>query len=695
MIQPAAGPRWRGCASRPRLPMLLALALMAALASAGTAGEKPGKDESAKADRWVTLATRDLRALSVSSPTDDWQVVLAPLARRNGRALVRLKESEIESLSGAMHARLKRCGGFIVHPTLADALGALDPAPAEKVLAYSIDNGEVVKALVAGLTSQGIVDMITSLSAYQNRYYTATTGVDAAQWLKTQWESWAAGRSDVRVELFPHPGWAQPSVIATIDGTTQPGDVVVIGGHLDSIRSGAPVPNAALAPGADDDASGVASFSEVFRVAMAMNYHPQRTVKFMAYAAEEVGLRGSGEIASRYQTDGVNVVGVLQLDMTDYQGSAIDVALMTDFTNAGQNDFLRNLMATYLPTLTHANSQCGYGCSDHASWHNRGFAASIPFESLMSQYNPFIHTENDTLANSDPTGAHALKFSKIAAAYLGELAKGQLGAPDPDTVPPAAAILAPASGATVVGAVPVSVRPVDDRGIARVELWVDGSLAATDRAYPWVIVWNTEAVANGPHNLLARAYDAAGNLGESPSLTVTASNPPVAMAVYDLTLRAPRCSGAVAICDSGTLLVGRGTMGPEPNQPNTIANSCADGNSGTFHNDESNERIRVSSLNGTPFTAGSQVRVDVTVWVWSSTQDFLDLYFAADAQSPSWTFLGTLTPTATGAHTMSATYTLPAGSLQAVRARFRYQGSAASCAAGAYIDHDDLIFPVQ
>ncbi len=47
----------------------------------------------------------------------------------------------------------------------------------------------------------------------------------------------------------------------------------------------------------DDDASGIASLTEVIRAAMAMGYRPARTVKFMGYAAEEVGLKGSKEIA--------------------------------------------------------------------------------------------------------------------------------------------------------------------------------------------------------------------------------------------------------------------------------------------------------------------------------------------------------------------------------------------------------------
>jgi leucyl aminopeptidase len=217
-------------------------------------------------------------------------------------------------------------------------------------------------------------------------------------------------------------------VIATITGTSLPAEVVVIGGHLDSINSSAPTTG--TAPGADDDASGVASLTEAFRAAMVSGYRPQRTVKLMAYAGEEAGLRGSGEIAANYRTNNVNVVGVLQLDMTDYKGSVPDIVLITDNTNAAQNTFLANLIDTYLG-LTHSTSACGYACSDHASWNSRGFAASIPFEALMGQHNPRIHTVNDTLANSDATAGHAAKFARLAAVYMAELAKGNLGGGPP------------------------------------------------------------------------------------------------------------------------------------------------------------------------------------------------------------------------------------------------------------------------
>ena len=59
--------------------------------------------------------------------------------------------------------------------------------------------------------------------------------------------------TDASVELYTHPGWAQPSVILTIQGTTLPSEVVVIGAHLDSINSSNP--SGGRAPGSDDDAS--------------------------------------------------------------------------------------------------------------------------------------------------------------------------------------------------------------------------------------------------------------------------------------------------------------------------------------------------------------------------------------------------------------------------------------------------------
>ena len=47
----------------------------------------------------------------------------------------------------------------------------------------------------------------------------------------------------------------------------------------------------------------------------------------------------------------------------------------------------------------------------------------MPFESRFNDYNPNIHTAQDTLQNSDPSAAHALKFAQLATSFAIEMGK--------------------------------------------------------------------------------------------------------------------------------------------------------------------------------------------------------------------------------------------------------------------------------
>ena len=127
---------------------------------------------------------------------------------------------------------------------------------------------------------------------------------------------------------------------------------------------------------------------------MKNSYRSKKTIKFMAYAAEEIGLVGSREIATQFKKDGVNVVGVMQLDMTNFKGSDEDIVLMDDYTNRAQNTFIKSIIDTYVK-VKWGTDHCGYACSDHASWTNAGFPASMPFESKVRDMNRKIHSKND------------------------------------------------------------------------------------------------------------------------------------------------------------------------------------------------------------------------------------------------------------------------------------------------------------
>ena len=88
----------------------------------------------------------------------------------------------------------------------------------------------------------------------------------------------------------------------------------------------------------------------------------------------------------------------------------------------------------------------------------------------------------------------------------------------------------------------------------------------------------------------------------------------------------------------------------------------------------------VSTLDGGNFTEGDTVEIASTVHAWSTgSSDTLDLYYAADANSPVWTLITSIVPPAGGVQTLTAQYELPAGGMQAVRANFRYQGAESPC----------------
>ncbi len=332
-------------------------------------------------------------------------------------------EDDLLEISQLMHEKFNRCGGFILHESLEEAKEVLDNQ-GEREFAnkgifadYSIDQEKIILPLLEEQKENKILETIKELSSLKNRYYNSSTGVEASHLIYQKWKEIAETRSDINVETFKHK-WPQDSVILTIQGKNP--EKIILGGHLDSI-SGFVRRERAYAPGADDNASGIASLTEVIRVLVDSQYVPQNTLVFIAYAAEEVGLLGSKEISRKSRLENDEILGVLQLDMTNYQGSDLDIVMMTDYTNSSQNAFIGSLIDRYLKDVRWGYDRCGYGCSDHASWHNQGYAASMPFESRKNDMNRNIHTPKDTLDVSQNNASHALKFSKMALAFLIEL----------------------------------------------------------------------------------------------------------------------------------------------------------------------------------------------------------------------------------------------------------------------------------
>lgn len=352
--------------------------------------------------------------------------------------VAKIRAYQLSRVSERIHARERRCGGYFAFASREDADAFVRSDRSRQAMKsqairveYSIDNQATVDPWLAQVQHANIYNTIAHLSGYQNRYYASSDGKTAAEWIRTTWQNLAGDRADVTSELFACANCStQPSVILTIRGTELPNEIVVLGAHLDSINGSAGGSVAQRAPGADDDASGIATLTEVLRIAMANGWKPRRTVKFMGYAAEEVGLRGSNAIARAHKSAGANVVAVLQMDMTNYKvGTTVDMRLVTDYSNPELKLFLTNLFDTYLAPrgMIRGTDTCGYACSDHASWTSAGYPAGFFFEAGTGATSggafPSIHTSNDTLANMGNSAQNSAKFAQLGLAFLGEAAK--------------------------------------------------------------------------------------------------------------------------------------------------------------------------------------------------------------------------------------------------------------------------------
>jgi hypothetical protein len=263
-----------------------------------------------------------------------------------------------------------------------------------------------------------------------------------------------------------------------------------------------------------------------------------------------------------------------------------------------------------------------------------------------------------------------------------------------DQTPPQAVLTAPFPGATLSGTVTLTATASDDTGVVRVEFFLGSRLLGSDFTAPYELVWNSATVSNGAATLTARAYDAACNQGGSGAVDVTIQN--AGNAAFEPSRGVPVCAAVGNKCDSVELLEGRGSVGPELHSPNTVGGSCADGSEGTYRSSPSLERFVVFRSDGTAFAVGKEVTVQATVYASTNyAQEALELYAAADANSPVWTLVGTLSPTSGGIQALSATYLLPAGGLQALRGVYRSgAGNGSACVPGPLNDHDDLLLAV-
>ncbi len=271
-----------------------------------------------------------------------------------------------------------------------------------------------IAAMVAQVNQQNLLDDVNSMVAFGTRRHGQQGEVNCQNWLKSEFNAMGLTTS-----LHDYDSGADV-VIGELLGTTDPDKIVIIGGHYDSINYN--VSNSGPAPGADDDASGVAGVLEIARILSQHQF--DYTIRFCGWSGEELGLLGSEAYASHLDNIDANVIGMVQLDMIAYRasGDSLSVGFVTNDTTTSLNNFAMDVFTSYVPALPVETGFLSGGTSDHRSFFQHGFPACFPFEDI-GQYSPYIHSSNDTVGTSANDFYLAELITKGSLATIAELAQ--------------------------------------------------------------------------------------------------------------------------------------------------------------------------------------------------------------------------------------------------------------------------------
>ncbi len=251
-------------------------------------------------------------------------------------------------------------------------------------------------SLAADVSEAELTATIEDLAAFGTRYTFSDGDEAAADYLVGRFEALGV---EVWRDGFEVEGEPVENVVGIVPGTVDPDVVFVFSAHYDS-TSNHPETEA---PGADDNATGVAVVLEAARLLVA---HPlAHTAWFVLTAAEEQGSLGSAHLVDEMAETGVDAQGVIAPDMIGYwplgEGDAMDIlgdpesaALVADM------ETVANELGVANKTWIEHRYCLG---DDHTNFQDAGYPAISPMDCVEAhnvrgsdEETPHYHRTTDT-----------------------------------------------------------------------------------------------------------------------------------------------------------------------------------------------------------------------------------------------------------------------------------------------------------
>ncbi|MFH1502241.1 MAG: M20/M25/M40 family metallo-hydrolase [Candidatus Eisenbacteria bacterium] len=278
---------------------------------------------------------------------------------------------------------------------------------------FSLPPESLISALIESTNVHNVAATIERLEAYGTRYVTTDSCLAAGRWLRERFVEY--GYADVRTDTFRTWTWQDSTqawnILAVKQGTSRASEYVVLGGHYDSVTTQNFSDPDAPAPGAEDNATGVAGVLEAAR--LLADVETERSIIFACWSAEEEGLWGSRAFVADALAESMDVVLYLNMDAIGYlAGPAPDVYVMADSSALAVAAWMcdvatRHTIYEFVPTVQ------PLGASDHNSFWESGYNV---VDSQVDPVSPYMHTPEDVVANLDVAFATAVAAVNIVAA---------------------------------------------------------------------------------------------------------------------------------------------------------------------------------------------------------------------------------------------------------------------------------------
>lgn len=230
----------------------------------------------------------------------------------------------------------------------------------------------------------------------------------AAEYLKEKYESFGLNVIYQKLKIRRmNPGPKNETgddftqnIIAWIEGNELKEEIVVVGAHMDHIGWGPAMSRSrgmAIHPGADDNASGTVALIQIAKAVSLLKGQNKRTVVFISFSAEEMGLIGSryycnNPVFPKENPNIQNHVFMLNMDMVGYLGKAKN---NVSFNEGESSTDISSIIGELSKKYSFAKSITGRrsGGSDHASFYNK----KVPIAFLHTGMHNHYHTPRDTV----------------------------------------------------------------------------------------------------------------------------------------------------------------------------------------------------------------------------------------------------------------------------------------------------------